>query len=92
MKLKILAGAVLCLLTTAAQAQYRETTITIPDSFGGVSFPWCIVYDSTSNTAYFAGQNAPWVIRGELMWSATARSLPAMSETLHSTYKVILSK
>ena len=44
-----------CCLLTVVHAQWPEKTIVLPDSFGGLQKPGCLVYDSANNTIYVAG-------------------------------------
>jgi YVTN family beta-propeller protein len=58
-------GAVLlaiCCCLSAASAQWLETTVFTPDSFGGLSMPNCLVYDPTDNTVFVAGEQTSTIL------------------------------
>ena len=44
-----------CCLLSAVHGQWLERTIYLPDSFGGLGSPSCLVYDSANNTIYVGG-------------------------------------
>ncbi|MBN1606622.1 MAG: hypothetical protein JW940_08300, partial [Polyangiaceae bacterium] len=45
----------LAVLAAAAMGQWLESTVFIPDSFGGLRRPNCLVYDSADNRVFVAG-------------------------------------
>jgi hypothetical protein len=47
----------ICCCQSAAHSQWLEKTIVIPDSFGTLTSTKGIVYDSTNNTIYVAGNS-----------------------------------
>ncbi len=51
----------ICCLS-AAQAQWLETTIPIPDSFGVLEEPQCLAYNATNTTIYVGGRDGDCVI------------------------------
>jgi len=53
--------SVACLLSPLS-AQWLEKTIYLPDSFGGMKAPQCLVYDSASNTIYVGADSAGGLI------------------------------
>jgi len=50
----LVAGSVL-LAASLASGQWVETTVLLPDSFGGMPFPQCVAYDLANNTVYVGG-------------------------------------
>jgi YVTN family beta-propeller protein len=54
--------SVLCVLAALAQGQRLETTICLPDSFGGMLTPQCFTYNSINNAAYVGGEHGNCVI------------------------------
>jgi len=45
-----------CCWLSAAVGQWLETTIPVPDTFGGLSMPNCLAYDTIDNTVFVAGE------------------------------------
>jgi len=54
--------ALICLLPTSSSGQWLETTIYLPDSFGGMTRPQCFTYNTTANTVYVGGGAGSCVI------------------------------
>ena len=46
----------LCCCLSAAHSQWLEKTLYLPDSFGGMTNPQCLAYDSANNTIYVGGE------------------------------------
>ena len=51
----ILCAMALVLSATVVRGQLLEKTLFLPDSLGGLTYPQCLVYDSTNNTIYVGG-------------------------------------
>ena len=64
MKYVVLLLAASCSLS-GLHAQWLEETIYLPDSFGGMLNPQCLLYDSANNTIYVGGANGNCVIENQ---------------------------
>ena len=49
---------VACCLLSVVKAQWLETTIQLPDTFGWFATPQCLAYNSTNNVIYVGSQYA----------------------------------
>ena len=54
----------ICCCLSAVSGQWLETTIYLPDSFGGLTQPQCLVYDSLNNFVYVGGAECVMAIDG----------------------------
>jgi YVTN family beta-propeller protein len=48
--------ALVAVVVATAPAQWVESTVFIPDSFGGLAMPNCLVYDPADNRVFVAGE------------------------------------
>jgi YVTN family beta-propeller protein len=49
-------------ILAAVSGQWLETTVLIPDSFGGLGMPNCIVYDPADHTVFVAGESTHTIL------------------------------
>jgi DNA-binding beta-propeller fold protein YncE len=71
--------SLLLLLTTLGQAQWLETTVWLPDSLSGISYPNVFGYNETSNRVYVADGSNPWVIVLDALTGEKIARAPASS-------------
>jgi YVTN family beta-propeller protein len=51
-----------CCCLSAASAQWVETTLYLPDTFGGLRMPNCFAYDWADNTVFVAGESTRTIL------------------------------
>jgi YVTN family beta-propeller protein len=62
MKSKLMPFAVCCLLYAVCPAQWFEKSIALPDSLGGLEYPWAAYYIPSSNCVYVTGVGGLMVV------------------------------
>ena len=64
MKSRVLSAVLglVAVVVAAASGQWLESTVFIPDSFGGLRMPNCLAYDPPDNAVFVAGETTRTIL------------------------------
>jgi YVTN family beta-propeller protein len=80
------------LLAASAFGQYLETTLTLPDSFGGELSLRCIAVNTTNNTFVVSGQEGEHAIAADAVTGVKVARVPTGWFTIDACYNPVANK
>jgi len=89
---RLMPFAVCCMLFASAPAQWLDTTLVLPDSFGGLQRPRCLAVNTANNRVYVGGQEGEVTIAIDGTTSEKIARIPTGYFAIDMGYNPISNK